>query len=188
MNASLPKMSFKKEGIEHVPIKVFQINDNTILAVYKGSLSPFDILIKYRQKLKNGKWSNIRTPKHIHWTVDILMKMQSFKELTQGFLDFFIDIWNKTTPIKSEQERQSLDLKALLSISEKEIEKFKELSKKGEYSVKFLILLAKLLMLQEKTNRADAYMFKRVLDGLKRGDDLFRVLSTATLVAGRGKR
>jgi hypothetical protein len=116
------------------------------------------------------------------------MKMQSYKDLTQEFLDFFIDIWNKTLPLKSEQERQALDLKTLLNISAKEIDKFKELSKKGEYSIKFLILLAKLLMLQEKTNRADAYMFKRVLDGLKRGDDLFRVLSTATLAAGRARR
>lgn len=179
--SDLPKMSFRKKGFEHIPIKVFQVNDNTILAVYKGSLSPFDILIKYRQKLKSGKWSHIRTPKHIHWTVDILMKMQTFKELTEEFLNFFIDIWNKTVPIKNEQERQSLDLKAFLNISQKEIERFKELSRKGEYSVKFLILLAKLLMLQEKTNRADAYMFKRVLDGLKDSEDLFHVLSTATL-------
>jgi hypothetical protein len=108
--------------------------------------------------------------------------------LTQEFLDFFIDIWNKTTPIQSKQERQSLDLKALLDISKEEIERFKELSKKGEYSVKFLILLAKLLMVQEKTNRADAYMFRKVLDGLKMGKDLFSVLSTATLRSGRAKR
>lgn len=188
MDISLPKMSFKKKGVEHNPIKVLQVNDNIIMAIYKGALSPFDILIKYRQKLKTGKWSNIRTPKHIHWTVDILMKMQSYKGLTEEFLDFFIDIWNKTTPLKSERERQSLDLKSLLDISKAEIERFKELSKKGEYSVKFLVLLAKLLMLQEKTNRPDAYMFKRVLDGLKRGEDLFRVLSTATLADGKGKR
>lgn len=187
MGIELPKMSFKKKGIKQNPIKVFQVNDNTIIAVYKGSLSPFDILIKYKQKLKNGKWSRIRTPKHIHWTVDILMKMQTFKDLTQQFLDFFIDIWNKTTPIKSEQERQSLDLQSFLNLSKKEIERFQELSKKGEYSVRFLILLAKLLMLQEKTNRPDAYMFKRVLDGLKKGEDLFRVLSTATLAAGRNR-
>jgi hypothetical protein len=185
MDKILPKMSFKKNKIERIPIKIFQVNDSTVIAIYKGALSPFDILIKYRQKSRDGKWSNIRTPKHIHWTVDILMKMQSYKKLTQEFLDFFIDIWNKTRPIKSEKERQSLDLEELLNINKKEIEKFKELSKKGEYSVKFLILLAKLLMLQEKTNRADAYMFKRVLDGLREGRDLFRVLSTASLVAGR---
>jgi len=185
MGVDLPKMICRREGIQHNPIKEFQVNDNIIIAVYKGSISPFDILIKYRQKLKNGRWSRIRTPKHIHWTVDILMKMQAFKGLTQEFLDFFIDIWNTTTPLKSERERQSLDLKKLLDISKEEVERFQKLSKKGEYSVKFLILLAKLLMLQEKTNRQDAYMFKNVLDGLKKGEDLFHVISKATLRASR---
>ncbi len=175
------KMSFNKNGQLHEPIKTFQVNHSTVIAIYKGSLSPLDILIKYKQKLKNGKWSSLRTPKHIHWTVDILMKMQSYEELTKGFLDFFIGIWNKTVPLQSESQRQSLDLEAMLNMSKVEIDKFQELSKKGEYSVRFLILLAKLLMLQEKTNRSDAYMFKRVLDGLKEGKDLFRILATASL-------
>ena len=49
MNSDLAKMTFRKNGIEHSPIKIFQVNGNTIIAIYKGSLSPFDILIKYRQ-------------------------------------------------------------------------------------------------------------------------------------------
>lgn len=179
------KMSFKKKGIVYNSIRTFQVNDSTILAIYKGALSPLDILIKYRSKQKNGKWSKIRTPKHIHWTVDILMKMQSYAGLTREFVDFFISLWENTVPLKTEDERQALDLEALLNFSEAEIEKFKILSGKGEYSVRFLILLAKLLMLQEKTNRADAYMFKRVLDGLREGKDLFRLLSIATMGRGR---
>jgi hypothetical protein len=185
VDIDLPKMNFRRDGVDHYPIKVFKVNDSTIIAIYKGSLSDLDILIKYRQRLNGDKWSAIRTPKHIHWTVDILMKMQTYKELTSEFLDFFIDIWNNTKPMKSEEERQSLDLEKLLNLSQKEIEKFKELSKKGQYSVKFLILLAKLLMLQEKTNREDAYMFKEVLTGLKKQEDLFSILSAATLGANR---
>jgi hypothetical protein len=181
----IPNMNFKKKGEVHDPIKVFQVNNSMIIAVYKGNLSKFDILIKYRQKLSPDKWSNIRTPKHIHWTVDILMKMQAYESLTQEFVDFFIDVWNKTKPMKTEKERQSLDLEGLLNLNKTEIEKFTQLSQKGEYSVRFLILLAKLLMLQEKTNRPDAYMFKKVLDGLREGKDLFRLLSAATM---RGRR
>jgi predicted lipid carrier protein YhbT len=109
------------------------------------------------------------------------MKMQSYGDLTKEFLGFFINIWNDTIPLKNEAERQSLDLESMLSISNKEIERFQKLSEKGEYSVRFLILLAKLLMLQEKTNRSDAYMFKRVLDGLRKEGDLFHILATATL-------
>jgi len=181
----LPRMSFAKKGTTHRPIKVFQVNDSTLIAIYKGSRSPLDILVKYRQKLKTGKWSSIRTPKHIHWTVDILMKMQTYEQLTREFIDFFINIWESTNPMQTEKERQSLDLERLLNLNKDEIERFKALSQKGEYSVKFLILLAKLLMVQEKTNRPDAYMFKRVLDGLREGRDLFRLLSTATMGRGR---
>src|SRR3990167_9001714 len=135
-----PKMNFKREGIIHEPLKVFQVNDSTILAVYKGSLSPLDILIKFRQKLTSRKWSNIRTPQHIHWTVDILMKMQTYEQLTREFIDFFINIWESTNPMQTEKERQSLDLERLLNLNKDEIERFKALSQKGEYSVKFLIL------------------------------------------------
>jgi len=178
-------MIFRRYGKEFCPLAVFRVNESTILAVYEGAKGPLDILIRYRQKFKKGKWSAIRTPKHIHWTVDILMKMQSYRELTEEFLDFFIALWGSTVPIRNNQERESLNLEALLYMNNQEIERFKELSRKGEYSVRFLILLAKLLMLQEKTNRPDAYMFKRVLDGLREGKDLFRVLATASLTAKR---
>ena len=40
-----------------------------IIYVFQGILSQFDIVIKYK---KDG--TRIRTPKHIHWVVDILMK------------------------------------------------------------------------------------------------------------------
>lgn len=175
------EMTFNRDKVLYKPIKVFQVNDSTLLAIYKGRLSKYDILVKYKQKSKNGKWSRIRTPKHIHWTVDILLKMQSYKKLTREFLEFFIDTWEKTTPIKSAKARKEIDLEQILNIDKKKIKKFKKLSKSGEYSVKFLILLAKLLMIQEKTNCSDAYMFKDVLDGLKSGNDLFQILSAATL-------
>jgi len=173
-------MAFKETGIVVNPIHVLQVNDSTIIAVYKGSLSKYDILIKYRQKLSDGGWSRIRTPKHIHWTVDILIKMQGYKKLTKKFIDFFIHLWEQTRPIDSENKRASLDLENLLTLNHVEITRFQKLSKKGEYSIRFLILLAKLLMLQEKTNMADAYMFKNLLVSLSKGKDLFDVLSKAS--------
>ena len=131
--------------------------------MYQGEFSKYDILIKYRQKNKN-KWSRIRTPKHIHWAVDILIKMHSDKEKTEQFLDFLIEVWDRTQPIKSDEERKRiLSIEHLLETNREEIKKYEELGKKGEYSIKFLILLAKLLMLQEKTNLETAYMFKNLL-------------------------
>ncbi len=178
-------MSFKKKGEKIVPLFVTKINEKFIIAVYQGTISKYDILIRYRQKNENG-WSNIRTPKHIHWAVDILIKMHADKSKTQEFLDFLLNMWDEIKPIRSAQERENiLNIKYLSEINQKEFKEFEDLGKKGEYSIKFLILLARLLMLQEKTNLETAYMFKNLLEALKKGEDIFKIVSIAT---HRGKK
>ncbi len=179
-NNQIPPMTFNRNGKLHQPLFVAQVNGRFIIGVYQGILSKYDILIKYRQREK-GKWSNIRTPKHIHWAVDVLIKMHADRENTKRFLDFLIQTWTKIKPLKSEEERKKiLSIENLLEENKKEILEYEELGKKGEYSIKFLILLAKLLMIQEKTNLETAYMFRRLLEALKTGDDIFKIVSIAT--------
>jgi hypothetical protein len=101
-NEPIPKMSFKRKGEKISPLFFTTINDRFIIGVYQGSISPYDILIKYRQRTNKG-WSNIRTPKHIHWAVDILIKMHSDREKTHKFLDFLLKMWENTKPIKFQQ-------------------------------------------------------------------------------------
>ncbi len=181
-NPDLKKwMSFNKKGENFKPLEVFEPEPNIIVGVYQGSLSKFDILIKYRQIKKDGKWSHIRTPKHIHWAVDLLIKMHSNKEKIKQFLNFLIDIWEETSPIKTEKDRKKfLDIKNLLEVYKDKIKDYQEINDFGEYRIEFLILLAKLLMTQEKTNMRDAYMFRKLLEALKRGDDIFSIVSIAT--------
>ena len=173
-------MTFKSQGEKRIPISVIEVNDKFILAIYKGKKGPADILIRYRQKLKNGKWSNIRTPKHIHWTVDILIKMFQEKSLTEKFIEELKRIWEEINPI-TEEERNNLELKEILNYDKETLERFKELNKYGEYNVKFLLLLARLLMLQEKTNSPEGNLFQTLLNKLKEGEDIFSILQTATL-------
>ncbi|WP_417861416.1 hypothetical protein [Winogradskyella sediminis] len=165
------------------PLKVFKVNSTYILGVYKGSLSEFDLLLKYRQKDDASRtgWSRIRTPKHIHWAVDVLIKMNEEYEKTNEFLKFLIEYWNEeVVPIKSIIEQNNLLSDALLIEIEEESKSYTALADKGEYSVKFLLLIAKLLMFQEKTNLHTAYMFKNLLVSLKEGKDIFKIVSIAT--------
>jgi hypothetical protein len=178
-------MTFRKDGQGFLPLIVFEVNGSYILSVYQGSLSEYDILIKYRQKI-GGLWSRIRTPKHIHWAVDILIKLHEDRRKTQEFLDFLIEVWNNTRPIRSrEQQQTELTIESLLRNSQNEIRQYESLSTKGEYSVKFLIMLAKLLMIQEKTNLETAHMFKNLLDALRDGGDIFSAVSIASHTGGR---
>lgn len=175
-------MTHRREGEVVIPLTVFTPSESYIVAVYQGSISPYDILIKYRQRTNDNRWSHIRTPKHIHWAADMLTKIYADRELTQQFLDFLIGVWSETASIKTEEARaEALDIDLLLNTHRREIEKYKGLNEYGEYSVEFLILLAKLLMIQEKTNREDAYMFGRLLQKLRKGEDIFSIISTATL-------
>lgn len=159
---------------------VIPINGTYILGIYKGTLSDFDILLRYRQK-EGEKWSRIRTPKHIHWAVDMLIKHYSEPHETDLLLDSLLEQWERTSPLKSEEEQKHLlSSEILLDEVNEETLKYSKLAGIGEYSVKFLILIAKLLMVQEKTNRHDAYMFKELLEKLQEHRNIFTIVSTAT--------
>jgi hypothetical protein len=174
------RMTHRRKGQLFVPLVVFTPNENYIVAVYQGSLSTYDIIIRYRQKIKNNKWSGVRTPRHIHWAVDILTKLYANRELTQQFLDFLIGVWNETVGIKTEEARtEALNIDLLLNPHRQEIEQYKELDEHGEYSIEFLILLAKLLMIMEKTNYEGAYMFGNLLKMLRDGQDIWAIVSSA---------
>lgn len=142
--------------------------------VFQGNLSEFDIVIKYK---KDG--SRIRTPKHIHWVVDVLMKMQGNEELTKRFLHMTHICWNRCTPLDNNDYDT---LKELILRGERvvRIEEYEELNVYGEYDVEFLYVLMELLAVQEKTNRADAYMFGSIIEQLLEVDrDIFKIVSTA---------
>lgn len=149
-------------------------NDNTSIYVFEGSLSPNDILIKYSQ----GK-SRIRTPKHIHWVVDLLIKREHNKQLVEEFLKFVSVRWMEITPLNDRKYETIFD-SLVISKDKSTIKRFHNLDQYGYYNVDFLLTLMELLMLQEKTNRSDAYMFIKVVDALKNSNDLFSIISTAT--------
>ncbi len=176
----LPHM--KQKGKE--PLSIIQVNDSYILGIYQGSLSNFDLLLRYRQKDNKSKsgWSRIRTPKHIHWAVDAIIKMHHNDEETRKFLSFLIDLWdNQIKPLTSDKDRSILlNVEALKSEANSEASKYPQLANKGEYSIKFLYLIAKLLMIQEKTNLSTAFMFRSLLKALEEHKDIYKIVSIAT--------
>ena len=152
-----------------------------IIYVFQGNLSQFDIVIKYK---KDGK--RIRTPKHIHWVVDILMKMQGNEELTKEYLLAIQNCWNTCVPLSNNDFDT---LKDLIETGEKDIKigQVFDLNVFGEYDVEFLYVLMELLAVQEKTNRADAYMFGKIIEELLETDrDIFKIISTAGFGGRRG--
>ena len=167
------------------PIAEFPVNGTFYVAIYQGSLSPFDVLIKYRQ-LEDGKWSHIRTPKHIHWAVDLLLKMQEDKNLTKEFIKELKKEWEKSLPLSKNDENTLVTLVDDCIVLT-DVSKYQSLDKYGEYDIEFLVVLMNLLMTQEKTNDPNAFMFGKILDALLNDDlDIFAIMSTAGFGGHRG--
>ena len=149
--------------------------------VFPGKLSENDIRIMYSEKGKR-----IRTPKHIHWTVDLLLKMQEERELTRVFIKELKSKWEKSSPLESNDEKTLVSL-ADDCITLTDVDKYKDLNNYGEYDVEFLVVLMTLLMTQEKTNDPNAFMFGRILDSLLKDElDIFSIMSTAGFGGHRG--
>ncbi|HHZ00797.1 MAG TPA: hypothetical protein GYA03_06850 [Tissierellia bacterium] len=54
------------------------------LSAFPGSLSPNDILLKYKEHRGTDRY---RTPKHIHWVIDLMIKREHNKALTNELLE-----------------------------------------------------------------------------------------------------
>ncbi|MFH1316949.1 MAG: hypothetical protein ABII01_05515 [Candidatus Woesearchaeota archaeon] len=83
----------QKGAIEKPPrkyaIKEIKLPDGTIIRVFEGSRGAnpdHDILIKYQEQSKR-----LRTPKHIHWVIDLLIKKEHDWELTLKFMKYLRD-------------------------------------------------------------------------------------------------
>ena len=68
------------------------------LIVFPGSLSPNDFIIQYVKRESGGR---LRTPKHVHWAVDLLMKLQGNRELTVSLIKEIQAQWDLKLSLSS---------------------------------------------------------------------------------------
>lgn len=167
-------MDFNRGWKNHKPIRVYELDNDLKIWVYqwnKWEKPELDILVKYKEKDKR-----LRTPKHIHWVIDILIKKEHNKTLTMEFLKFLNSYYDKIERFKSKEEQQECEIKY---ITDKDLKKFEELNSYWEYSIYFIWYLIELFIRMEK-NHPNPHVFKDLMDTLINENDIFRIVSKAT--------
>jgi hypothetical protein len=163
------------KGTKAKSLKEFKLKNGITIGIFQGSRGDnpvLDIIIKYQ-----GEGMRVpRTPQHLHWAVDLLIKKEHERDLTRKFVKYLSDMWDKVQPFKNKEEQQDCQLK--LSNPEN-LNEFEELNKYGEYSIEFIAKVMELLMIQEKNGSHKAFMFKKVLDGIYNERPLFHIISGA---------
>jgi hypothetical protein len=155
--------------------KEFKLNNGTRIGVFQGSYGShpdLDIIVKYQEPGKR-----VRTPQHIHWAIDLLIKREHDRQLTLEFIKYLSDMWAKVKPFTTKAEQQKCELHFTDS---EHLKKYEALNKYGEYPVEFIGHVIELMMMEEKTGDRNAFMFKGVLDSLYNGAEIFQIVQKAT--------
>jgi hypothetical protein len=166
-----------RDGVTHKlrAIKEFRLKNGTNIGVFQGSYGSrpdLDIIVKYQE---NGK--RVRTPQHIHWAIDLLIKKEHNPVLTREFIKYLADMWDKVQPFTAKAQQQNCELHLT---NPEDLAKFEALNQYGEYPVEFIGHVIELMMIEEKTGDHDAFMFKGVLDALYNNAEIFQIVQKAT--------
>lgn len=154
--------------------KDIALRNGTVIGIFQGSRGQnpdFDIIVKYQERGKQ-----VRTPKHLHWAIDLIIKKEHDPELTKNFIRFLLGMWDKVRPFASKEEQQKCEIKFS---NENNLSQFAALDGYGEYPVEFISKVMELIMIQEKTGNAQAFMFKGVLESILKDKDIFSIVASA---------
>lgn len=157
-------LTFKKNGVEFIPIKHWKTDFLTEVAIYQGNRGQtpdLDFIVKYRE---DGK--RLRAPSHTHWIVDLLVKGSKstiFKcDYLGRYVDDLIKIYDESNRFESIQERQNYVLKYPKLMASK----YPQLQGEGYYSIETLTAFIELFSKCEKQTDG-AFMFKGLLTLVK---------------------
>lgn len=147
---------------------VYTTQSNVKIYCERGGKSQRDFLVRYQQPGRR-----LRTIKHVHWVVDLLIKRAVKRDLTNRLVEHLLHAARRVRPAKSFPPK--------VRSCRQRATRFSALNGSGDYSVEFLLAVVKLLMVQERTNYPYPKMNTDLLEALRKGEDSFRVLGLATL-------
>jgi len=154
------------------------VSDKYRLQVYRKSNC--DIIIKYQELDFDNVHANIHLLNHMHIAVDLLIKKREDMVLTDNVLDFLIQHYADIKGLSNFDDVNNVFyMDNLLGGCQEIIQQSALLNDKGEYSVKFLVLLIKLLMIQEKTNYPESKSLQGLLGQLRNNPTIWDVVSKA---------
>ena len=152
------KMSYKKGGVEHHPLKTWSFEDQTEIGIYqgfRGENPDLDFIVKYK-----SKGQRLRTPSHTHWIVDLLVKCEYSKQIVGEYVQTMLDYYDRTEPFGTVEERNNYELSLYPTFD------YDSLNQHGYYSVETLTAFIELFTKCEKQT-TDAFMFKTLLELVK---------------------
>ena len=125
--------------------KHFTLRDGYKVGMFQGNRGDrpdLDFIIKF---LPPGPTGRTRTPKHIHWVVDLLLKMEHYRNEVFEVITYYRRFYEFAQPFKTIEERNNYKPEIYIQISDK----YPQLEHKGTYSLEYVCILIELFTICE---------------------------------------
>lgn len=173
-------LSYTKDNIRRHPINYWDMGEGDVIAIYQGDRGgnpELDFVVKYKSVTPKTR---LRAPSHTHWIVDMIVKCESDNLWCQSFTEHMIDMYDVTSPFKTDQER--IDYQPVWY---NELTSYLKDMEMGFFSVRMLTTLIELFTKCEKQTEG-AFMFKDLLillNEYSKGEkDFYQVVSKSKRV------
>jgi hypothetical protein len=142
-------------------IHTYVTEDNIVVAMFQGSRGAHPDLDFVVKVLKPGNEERPFAPKHHYWVVDLMLKIESYKDEVREIVQFYVDFYSYVKPFDTVDERANYRLETVQPI----LKKYKHIDQENTLSLEYVAIVVELFCICEKRNEG-AYMFRDILDNL----------------------
>lgn len=149
----MPPLRFR--GV--VAFREYDIPNDYKIGLFQGNRG-HNPALDYIVKFKQGR-SRLRTPSHIHWATDLLIKYSHDMTLTSQYTTFLLRVYDAVQPFTTLEQRNAYDL---VYTRQEHIAPFIPLNSYGFFSIQFLTATIELFSICEKQTPG-AFMFRQAI-------------------------
>jgi hypothetical protein len=156
-------LSYRSDGKNHESISVFTTSDGTLIGIFqgeKGDNPDLDFIVKF---LSPGRRHRLRTPKNVHWVVDLLIRGNRDRKEAAALVDALINCYENAEPFGTEAARAGYAPEEARKIAQK----FSHLKDDGLLPVEFVSMVIELFSVCEKASPREKKMFRELLGTVK---------------------
>ncbi|WP_407522304.1 hypothetical protein PDL71_14435 [Lacibacter sp. MH-610] len=139
-------------------INTYKTSDGIIIGMFQGKRGQYpdiDFVVKI---LKPGLNERPFPPIHSLWVVDLMLKINDYKNEVRDIVKYYLDFYNTLTPFQTPNSRHNYQLQTLGHI----VANYSHINQSYTLSLEYVAIIIELFCLNEKRN-AGAYMFRDLL-------------------------
>ena len=129
-------------------LKYFIMGDGLVLGMFEGNRGEkpsWDFTLKF---LEPGAKRQLRTPQHLHWVVDLLLKMKTYKKEVCQIISFYHNYYYNVKPYLSKSDKTKYNPFTPIKMTKK----YSKINHKGIYTIEYISYLIELFAIREKTS------------------------------------